>query len=653
MSADNNPLDPNMDDVSGDPELEKYVNSPEFDLKCTEIAQSRERAAVSLDESSDSDSDSICFQETDSSPTTVGADPHDVSKVEAHLYYAGVRGNRGPKLVWRDSPDKFEEPSGPDAYKRLMKIVPVPDDHEFGVDGLWDRVRDHVVKLLKRKGVKVSVVDFVRFTWLNQKPGQVIIDDDEEDEDEDEGKGEDAKEEEVNLEDYDKIAPIQPVEDGDRHYTNPTIWIGVLPDTLTGSAAYDAAKDIRAYLNELPVQNIDIAFREAKFKFLTGHGPALYRASEDGDALQPVIDNLSVPLSLYIAGKKTTMQGTLGPYFHANNKLYAITVRHNLFTLDDDNAEYRYNTSAPKKEVLLMGEVAFTNYKSSIQAHIGTLIDAKKSLEKRVETFTARVANDSRVKLTENESELSKTRRHIDELKRFFLVINKKWNKPKDRVIGHVVWAPSIGVGAAPHGYTRDLCVVELYKDRFRNMTGNVLSLGTKYTSSKLNSLIYGRTDVPSEFKYPEHGLLNLRSILTADQVKNPNSKDTHGDCARRVFKRGYKTDLTLGTLVGKFMSYARKYFPTGDQESLELPILNHEEEPGTFSRGGDSGSLIVTIIGQFVALLTGRSNKGTDGSDITYATLFEWIWELVCQEFPGANLYFEDLEAFFADVAT
>lgn len=37
------------------------------------------------------------------------------------------------------------------------------------------------------------------------------------------------------------------------------------------------------------------------------------------------------------------MQGTLGPNFHVGNKLYAITVRHNVFLLDDDNDEYKYH----------------------------------------------------------------------------------------------------------------------------------------------------------------------------------------------------------------------------------------------------------------------------------------------------------------------
>lgn len=194
-------------------------------------------------------------------------------------------------------------------------------------------VRSKVVELLNQKNIKVSSVDFVRFTWLNKKADQEI-----EDEDED-----DAKEEEEEDVTYDDIPPIRPVEGGERHYTNPTIWIGVLPETLTGAVAHESSKDIRSFLDSLQVQNVDIAYRESVYKTLPGHGPALFRPVEDGDPLKDVIDNVSVPLSLPIAGRKTTMQGTLGPYFRVRDKLYAITVRHNVFLLSGDNELYRYH----------------------------------------------------------------------------------------------------------------------------------------------------------------------------------------------------------------------------------------------------------------------------------------------------------------------
>ena len=139
--------------------------------------------------------------------------------------------------------------------------------------------------------------------------------------------------------------------------------------------------------------------------------------------------------------------------------------------------------------------------------------------------------------------------------------------------------------------------------------------------------------------------------MLTADQVNNPNTLNLQGDRIRRVLKRGFTTNTTVGTLT-RFMSFVCKYFITGNMESLEVPILSHEHDSGAFSKGGGSGSLIVSATGEFVALLTSGANKGTDGSDVTFATLFEWVWELVKEEFPGANLYFDNLQEFLADVA-
>ena len=170
-------------------------------------------------------------------------------------------------------------------------------------------------------------------------------------------------------------------------------------------------------------------------------------------------------------------------------------------------------------------------------------------------------------------------------------------------------------------------------------------------SESKLKSLIYEYDDVPSEFKYPDDGLLALKGMLTAEQVNNPTNLNLHGDRVRRVLKRGFATDTTVGTL-SRYMSFVRQYFPTGTLESLEVAILSHERELGTFSKGGDSGSLIVSTTGEFLALLTGGTCNGTDPPDITYATLFESVWDLVKAEFPGADLYFDNIQEFLADVA-
>ena len=132
-----------------EPNLEEYVKSEEFDHECAvQLRKAREHASVS-DDSGDSDyEDSIWSNSNDvtsSSVSSVEPSPHEVPRVEGYLYYAGLGPNgRGPKLIYRTSDDKFVEPEGPRAYKRLMKLFPVPEDHELGQDGRWDRIRNQV-----------------------------------------------------------------------------------------------------------------------------------------------------------------------------------------------------------------------------------------------------------------------------------------------------------------------------------------------------------------------------------------------------------------------------------------------------------------------------------------------------------------------------
>ena len=194
-------------------------------------------------------------------------------------------------------------------------------------------IHSKVVKLLDAKNIEPTCVDFIRFTWLNKKKDQEIQEGEDEDED-------NSDEEDLN---YDTMAPIMPVEDGDRYTTNPTIWVGVVPGALPATAAFEVTKDIRAFLDGLNVTKIDIAYRETVPKSSLGHGPALFPTIEDGEPLKEVIDNISVALSLPISGLKTTMQGTMGPYFHVGNRLFAVTVRHNMFHPNAGNAEYRYH----------------------------------------------------------------------------------------------------------------------------------------------------------------------------------------------------------------------------------------------------------------------------------------------------------------------
>ena len=143
-------------DFPVEPNLDEYVWTADFDNECYKKAlyqtnSSSNEGGSSKDQALWSSNDSV------STTTTVEPSPYDVPKLEANLYYAGVGPKgRGPKLIYRTSEDIFEEPSGPEAYKRLMRVIAVPDTHEFGPNVTWDEIWDQVCGFLVTKRLLCS-----------------------------------------------------------------------------------------------------------------------------------------------------------------------------------------------------------------------------------------------------------------------------------------------------------------------------------------------------------------------------------------------------------------------------------------------------------------------------------------------------------------
>ena len=151
-----------------------------------------------------------------------------------------------------------------------------------------------------------------------------------------------------------------------------------------------------------------------------------------------------------------------------------------------------------------MGNPAFEHYQAAIKARISNLNDTVDSLKKQIVTLAERVRQEiglpeSQQKLTELEGDLSKNENTIAALKKLFVTLSTKWSTIEHRVIGHVDWAPAIAWGVGPNRYTVDFCVVELYKRKFTNFVGNVLSLGTWTCSLFLKfSLIWSPLQDPN-----------------------------------------------------------------------------------------------------------------------------------------------------------
>ena len=177
------------------------------------------------------------------------------------------------------------------------------------------------VELLDKRNIQHSSVDLVRFSWVEDN-------EDEEDEEDDE---------DIDIEDVDiKVAPYGTV------ITTPvTIWVGVLPDTLTGEVASHSSNDILELLKAHGISDIDVAYRESVARAFSG--PELFAPVSDLDPLKAVIDPVTTALGLPIAGLNTLKsQGTMGFYFRVGTDLYAVTARHVLFSANEGNNSYSY-----------------------------------------------------------------------------------------------------------------------------------------------------------------------------------------------------------------------------------------------------------------------------------------------------------------------
>lgn len=135
--------------MDGPSALELYVHSPAFDEACKHAR---------VPESNDSNSDYYAsyhsnLLENDSFEASPGS-PYDVSKLEAYLYYSGIRGfrRRGPKLIFRTSKDIYTPPL-PEHDTRFMQLLPVYEHHKLGKDDLWVTIRSKVCDLKVQQSV--------------------------------------------------------------------------------------------------------------------------------------------------------------------------------------------------------------------------------------------------------------------------------------------------------------------------------------------------------------------------------------------------------------------------------------------------------------------------------------------------------------------
>jgi hypothetical protein len=274
------------------------------------------------------------------------------------------------------------------------------------------------------------------------------------------------------------------------------LWIGVFPEALSGEDAHPVACGCLNLLKDSGITDVEIEFRESIYT--RSAGPNLLKHVSDFNPTVDVRGPLTPALGLSIAARATPLcEGTGGLYLGEggdSKKVLLVTARHVLFPPNQapTDAYPRPNSNEPRRDVLLLGTMAFRKLVKSIKIRIARhaimaeIYDRQiKGLQKQIENSTAGEDDDDDIdnatgRLEKIQKSLDNANEAMEALYKFHGEVTKNWGRQNQRILGHIVRSPPITFGAGTEGFTEDYAVVELDSSKIdKAFKGNVIDLGT------------------------------------------------------------------------------------------------------------------------------------------------------------------------------
>ncbi|KAK0214044.1 hypothetical protein IW262DRAFT_1408250 [Armillaria fumosa] len=516
----------------------------------------------------------------DLSDVSFGRTENTSPSMEAKYYYAGLPSS--PVLVARTSTSPWAMPKGLEAYHEPKQLYPV---FNHTLNTVWDGLlARRVHACLDELDVNWTSTDIVR---IGKPPA---------------------------------FAPV-------------ILWIGVVPNSLSGEDGYTTVFRCREVLREFDITDVEIEIRESSV--IRSAGPKLLEPVSFRHPIADVQGPLTHALGLPIAAQATpNIEGTGGFFLTGggdSKKLLLVTARHVVFpTNKGPNSKFeRKSGSQPRVNVLLLGDTSYQELLASILTRIrrlGVIVEHEERLVKAAKGKEARENAQCAV------NEANKT---ITALSAFYQDVEKKWNTHASRVLGHVVLSPPIGTGT--QGYTDDYAIIEVDDDKIdrRTFQGNTIDLGTEIPRWEFTEKMF------PNFKYPTDRLLKLRGTITDEEMRRPTMLDGNDEPCLVVMKSGRTTGVTIGRATG-VVSFVRECVDADDYRiSKEWAILPYDDKSGSFSAPGDSGSVVVDGHGRVGGLLTGGAGAAdTSDLDVSYATPIGFLMESIrANGYPDARL--------------
>jgi len=510
-----------------------------------------------------------------------------LSDLEAMRYYYGLWSN--PVLVARTGKDTWQPPTGPEAYFQPKELRPVGNHI---IKDIWpDTLAFQIHDILNSNSVKWTSTDVVRIGFIGTLGAPVCI------------------------------------------------WVGVIPNTLSRMDGLTVAQQCRQLLVANGIHDVEVEIRESVVTRYVG--PKLEMPAPPSDPTAELVEPLTSTLGSFISNVKTpNIVGTGGFYVSdSESNLYLVTARHVVLKVEEvENKTYLYKPNGqPRVNIALFGNDGFDTFVQQIQKAISDQRMIIELEESRIKyALEGGDSGGHKIGVGQAVRMLEGAKRHVQEAKDALVALTKLekevvngWRDMKDRIIGHLYFAPPIQLRAGDYKYTQDYALIKIDPSKLdaKNFTGNMIDLGTKIPSYEFQELMFPHPENRHRFKYPANRLMKVQGIISDNEISNPTMLDENGDPCLFVMKRGYTTGLTLGR-ANNIHSFVRNYFDNGaTQTSREWPICPYNKRLAPFSSQGDSGAAIVDCQGRIGGLLTGGGG-GTDSTDITYATPISFIMD-------------------------
>ncbi|KAF9071742.1 hypothetical protein BDP27DRAFT_1382371 [Rhodocollybia butyracea] len=396
-----------------------------------------------------------------------------------------------------------------------------------------------------------------------------------------------------------------PAGEGRKRSLSPVvIWIGVKPNTTSSETAHEVSLDI---LDLLKDEGIEGEWRESVLQKLAGH--PLLPAVSKFDATYHVRRFLTPFHGVSLATEDREREDT-----------------HGTLTIG----------GAPRSYVRICGGHRFDRALDEITDEIAVRVDAAEGLTR---WLASKSADNNAEEIKDRQIDLDRETKAVNDLLALYRDATTNWSHiGLHRNIGYTQFAPAITVDKGGSRFTSDWGVFVAAEAKVKDaFEGNVVHIGTKYTSQQLRRM-FNPIPGPDSFKVTQDGKLRIEGWSTLDQLAVPEDIDNTNQRCVMVAKDGNATDLTIGRYAG-LVSFTENDFGV---TSIEIGIYN--SGPKTAEPFSEKSALVwhvikgkAFIVGQ---LHSGQNKGGSTTQHVTYCTPGEKLLENIRAKFPHPDFF-------------